>query len=223
MTATRGAAKAGHGAGAAGTSSPTEGIAPDGRPTVHAETLEQWRDWLATHHDQGSGVWLVSWRKQSGRPAVGYDESVTEALAWGWVDSKGNRLDDERTLLWFAPRKPTSGWSRSNKQRVALLHKEGRMQPAGQRSIDAAKANGRWSLLDDVEDLVVPDDLVAAFAARPGSREQWDAFPPSARRGILEWIVRAKRATTRERRITETAEKALRGERANQWQPGASS
>ncbi len=193
-----------------------EETAPDGRPMVHAETPEQWRDWLAAHHDRGGGVWLVSWKAQTGKPAVGYDESVTEALAWGWVDSKGNRLDDERTLLWFAPRKPTSAWARSNKRRVAVLLETGRMQPPGRRAIDAAKANGRWTLLDDVEDLVVPDDLAAAFAARPGSREQWDAFPPSARRGILEWIVLAQRAPTRERRVTETAEKARRGERAHQ-------
>jgi uncharacterized protein YdeI (YjbR/CyaY-like superfamily) len=93
------------------------------------------------------------------------------------------------------------------------------MLPAGLRVVEIAKANGTWTMLDDVEDLVVPPDLEAAFAAHPGAREQWDAFPPSARRGILEWIVQARTEPTRAKRIAETAAKAAIGERANQWRP----
>ena len=104
---------------------------------------------------------------------------------------------------------------------VERLLAEGRMAPAGQRAIDIAKENGTWSLLDDVENLVVPPDLAAAFDAHPGSAGHWDAFPRSVRRAILEWIVQAKRPETRSRRITETAEKAAKGERANQWTPPA--
>jgi uncharacterized protein YdeI (YjbR/CyaY-like superfamily) len=95
------------------------------------------------------------------------------------------------------------------------------MLPAGLRAIETAKANGTWTMLDDVEDLVVPPDLAAAFDTHPGSREQWDGFPRSARRAILEWIVQARTAPTRARRIAETAEKAAAGERANQWRPKA--
>ena len=93
------------------------------------------------------------------------------------------------------------------------------MLPAGLRAIELAKANGAWTMLDDVENLVVPPDLAAAFASRPGSREQWDAFPRSARRAILEWIVQARTEPTRTKRIAETAAKAAVGERANQWRP----
>jgi uncharacterized protein YdeI (YjbR/CyaY-like superfamily) len=183
---------------------------------VYAETREQWRKWLADNHGQPTGVWLVSWKQHTGRPRMTYDESVEEALCFGWVDSKGRKLDDDRTMLWFAPRKPGSAWSRSNKERVARLEPAGLMQPAGLEVVKAARASGAWSRLDEVEDLVVPDDLAAAFGAHPGARRHWDGFPRSARRGILEWIVQARRAETRAKRIAETAERAARGERANQ-------
>jgi uncharacterized protein YdeI (YjbR/CyaY-like superfamily) len=183
---------------------------------VHAETREQWRAWLTANHRRPTGVWLVSWRQQTGRPRVSYDESVEEALCFGWVDSKGRRLDDDRTMLWFAPRKPDSAWSRSNKERVARLEAAGLMQPAGLAVVAAAKASDAWTRLDEVEGLVVPDDLAAAFDAHPGARRHWDGFPRSVRRAILEWIVQARRAETRAKRIAETAERAARGERANQ-------
>ena len=183
----------------------------------HAETREQWRAWLAEHAAEGRGVWLVTWRKASGRPVLTYEDAVTEALAFGWVDSKGGRVDDERTMLWFTARKRGSGWARPNKRRIAALEEAGLMTDAGRRVVEAAKADGSWTLLDDVEDLVVPPDLLAAFDAVPGSREQWEAFPRSAERGILEWIVQARTPPTREKRIAETAEQAARGERANQW------
>lgn len=182
-----------------------------------ATTVDEWRRWLGDHHQDSRGAWLVSWKKHTGRPALTYEESVCEALCFGWVDSKGAKLDEDRTMLWFTARKPTSAWSRPNKQRVDRLLADGRMTEAGQRVIDQAKANGSWTLLDDVEDLIVPPDLDQAFRALPGSREHWDGFPRSVRRGILEWIVQAKRPATREKRVLETADMAERGERAHQW------
>jgi len=196
------------------------GMPPAEAERVHVETRAQWRAWLDERHASATGVWLVSWKKATGKPAVPYDEAVSEALAFGWVDSTGARLDDERSMLYFARRKRGSGWSRPNKARVEALEEAGLMTPAGRRVIDAAKADGSWTLLDDVENLIVPNDLAAAFAAVPGAREQWEAFPRSAKRGILEWIVQAKRPATRAKRIEETAVLAARGERANQWRPG---
>ncbi len=192
-------------------------VAHEHRQRVHPETVAEWREWLIEKHGDTDGVWLVSWRSATGKPRFTYEQAVIEALAVGWVDAVQVRIDDERSMLWFARRKPTSAWSRPNKERIALLEREGRLLPAGRAAIETAKANGAWSMLDDVENLVVPDDLDAAFATVPGSRENWDAFPRSARRGILEWIVQAKTAPTRSKRIAETAEKAGRGERANQW------
>ena len=183
---------------------------------VQPDSPAEWRAWLDAHHASSPGVWVVMWKKHTGRVVLDYEAAVLEALAVGWVDSKGQRLDDDRTMLWFTRRNPRSGWSRPNKQRVEKLYAENRMGPAGQAVIDAAKENGYWTLLDDVEDLVVPDDLGAAFDEHPGARESWEGFSRSARRSILEWIVTAKRPETRRARIAETAEKAGRGERAHQ-------
>lgn len=192
-------------------------MAPDDAERVHAETSEEWGRWLQRHHAMETGAWLVSWRKHTGKPAVGYEESVVEALRFGWIDSLGRKLDDDRTMLWFAPRKRGSGWSRPNKQRIERLEREGRMEEAGRAVLEAAKADGSWSKLDDVEDLVVPDDLATAFDDHEGAAEQFAGFPRSARRGILEWIVQAKKPETRAKRIEETARLAAKGERANQW------
>lgn len=186
---------------------------------VPVDSAEDWAAWLERNHTRHQGVWLVTWRARSGQPVLTYEDSVIEALRFGWIDSSGGRVDDDRTELWFAPRKPGSGWARTNKRRIERLEQEGRMEAAGRHVIDAAKADGSWTLLDDVEDLVVPDRLSAAFDANPGSRAQWDGFPPSARRAILGWIVQAKRPETRARRIEETAQLAQDGKRANEWIP----
>jgi uncharacterized protein YdeI (YjbR/CyaY-like superfamily) len=183
------------------------------------ETVGQWSDWLENNHQRPEGVWLISWKKTTGKPSVGYEEAVIEALRFGWIDSKGKTLDDERSMLWFSPRRPGSGWARPNKLRVEELEREGRMTPAGRKVIEAAKADGSWQLLDAVEDLLVPDDLMTAFADNPGSFQHWEGFPRSVQKSILQWIVQAKKEETRSRRISETATMAARGERANQWSP----
>lgn len=185
-------------------------------PRLHVETAAEFGDWLAANHATATGVWLVTWRTVTGRPMPSYDALVMEALRFGWIDSTARRLDDERTMQRYSPRRPGSGWSAPNKDRIARLEAEDRIEPAGRAVLDAARADGSWNLLDSVEALEVPDDLAAAFATRPGAREQWDGFPPSARKQILQWIVLAKRPETRRRRVAETAEKAARGERANQ-------
>jgi len=190
---------------------------PDTAPRVHAETRAQWRRWLLAHHEHEKAVWLVSWKKATGRPSVSYDDAVSEALCVGWVDSKPQKLDDERAMLYFSPRKPTSAWSRPNKIRVGMLREAGLMLPAGEAVIAQAISSGAWALLDDVEDLIIPPDLVVALGEYPLARANWDQFPPSARRGILEWIVQAKRPQTRAGRILETAELASRNQRAAQW------
>lgn len=190
--------------------------AQDDGERVHAETVDAWARWLEAHHSRDGGVWLVSWKKHTARPAISYEDAVTEALRFGWIDSKGRRLDEDRTMLWFSPRRVGSAWSRPNKERIARLEQQGRMADAGRAVVDRARADGSWNALDDVENLVIPDDLADAFASHPGSRAHWDEFPRSARRAILEWIMQAKRADTRARRVDETARLAARGERANQ-------
>jgi uncharacterized protein YdeI (YjbR/CyaY-like superfamily) len=177
----------------------------DSYPRVAVSSREEWRSWLSANHGSAPGAWVVTFRRGEPDRHVSYEEIVLEAVAHGWIDSTRRRLDERRTEMLVTPRKPGSGWSRSNKERVAKLEREGLMTPAGRRAVEIAKENGAWSLLDEVEDMVEPDDLKAALAAVPKAREHWDAFPPSARKAALLWIATAKRPETRERRIAETA------------------
>lgn len=184
---------------------------------VEVTTRAQWRDWLSANHQQTDSVWVVTFKRGASQPRVPYDDLVEEALAFGWVDSLPRKLDAERTMLLMSPRKPGSNWSAVNKARIEKVTAAGLVHPAGLAKIEQAKADGSWTALDAVDRLEVPADLAAAFDQRPGSAEAFAAFPPSTRRGILEWIGNAKRPQTRTARIAETADKAARGERANQW------
>ena len=186
-------------------------------PSVQPDTLAEWRSWLVREHAASAGVWLVIYKKSSGKRVFSFDEAIEEALCFGWIDSKPGRVDDKRTKLWFTPRKPGTGWSRINKDRIARVIDDGRMTEAGMLKIDAAKKDGSWSMLDSVDALQAPADLKAAFVAHPGSQVNFDNFPKSVRRGILEWIVQAKRPETRAKRIEETARLAAENKRANQW------
>ena len=98
---------------------------------THPKTRAAWRAWLAEHHTRDEGVWLIRYKKAVGKPTVSYDEAVEEALCFGWIDSLPRKLDDERTMLYFAPRKPGSGWSRPNKEGVERMTSEGKMRSAG--------------------------------------------------------------------------------------------
>ena len=186
----------------------------DEAPEIHVNDRETWRRWLETNHDTATGVWLVTWRARTGRIRLDYEAAVEEALCFGWVDSTGGHLDDERGKLYFAPRKRRSPWAASNKARVERLIADGRMSPAGLAAIERAKANGSWEVLDSVERLEVPPDLAAALVARPPAAGNFAAFTPSARKMLLGWIALAVRPEARARRITEVAEAAARDERA---------
>lgn len=188
----------------------------DQRQRVEIESRAAWRRWLAKHHGQKDAIWLVRWKKGRG-PHVPYDDVVDEALCFGWIDSLPRKLDDERSMLLLSPRKPKSAWSKVNRDRLDKLIAAGLMAPAGLAAIETAKRNGAWSALEAVDALEPPKDLVAAFKRHPGSAKNFAAFPPSARRGILEWIVQAKRPETRAKRVEETARLAAENRRANQW------
>jgi uncharacterized protein YdeI (YjbR/CyaY-like superfamily) len=186
----------------------------DAAPQVQADDRATWRAWLEANHATSGGAWLVTWRPASGRGGLGYEAAVEEALCFGWVDSTARRVDDERGKLYFAPRKPRSGWAATNKARIERLVAEGRMAPAGLAAIERAKANGSWEILDSVERLEVPDDLAAALDGSPPAATNFAAFPPSARKQQLAWIAQAMRPETRASRIGQVAEAAARNERA---------
>ena len=174
------------------------------------------REWLTSNHSRTDSVWLVISKKGDPRYTA-YNDIVEEALCFGWVDSLPRALNETRSMLLLSPRKPGSAWSKANQDRVERLIAAGLMMPPGLAKFEAAKANGLWDKLEKVDALDVPDDLAGALAAYPSARQNFDAFPPSVRRGILEWIIQAKRPETRQARILETAQKAESNIRANQW------
>ena len=187
---------------------------PD-HPQLFIESPNVFRTWLKLNHQQSESVWLVKWKKNAGKPYLSYDEIVDELMCFGWVDSLPRKLDAEKTMLRISPRNPKSKWSGVNKRRVERLLAAGRMEPAGMNLVERAKANGAWNFLDDVEQLILPPDLAQAFTENPKAAAYFERFPPSSKRGILEWIKTAKQPTTRAKRIAETVAKAERNRKAN--------
>jgi uncharacterized protein YdeI (YjbR/CyaY-like superfamily) len=169
------------------------------------------RAWLSTNHATSQGVHLAVANKSSVATRLTYEDAILEALSFGWIDSTSHALDAGRHTVMFVPRRPGGTWARTNKARVAELIEDGLMTPAGLAAIEAAKADGSWTRLDDVEDLAVPDDLAAALAAGSGAAEAWDTMTESRRRMSLYRIASAKRPETRARRIAEVVRAAGEG------------
>ncbi len=167
----------------------------------HPDTIGQWHDWLAENHPQPEGVWLVLWRRESGRAVLDYEETVLEALCFGWIDATTKVIDDDRRMMWFSPRSPRSGWARTNKARVEMLEATGRMQPAGRALVDAARTSGTWTVLDDAEAGIEHPLLAKRLDADPAARAAWNALSPSVRKLHLTQIAMARQDTTRVRRI----------------------
>jgi uncharacterized protein YdeI (YjbR/CyaY-like superfamily) len=164
------------------------------------------------NHTRVEAVWLVTYRKSAPAKYITTDQVLDELVSFGWIDGIRRKVDDERTMQLISPRR-TKPWARSYKVRAERLIAAGRMDQAGLDSVEAARASGAWDEMNDVDDLVVPDDLREALNAIPPALEVFDAFPPSVTRNILRWIAAAKTATTRTKRITATVEEARQGRR----------
>jgi uncharacterized protein YdeI (YjbR/CyaY-like superfamily) len=183
---------------------------------VEIETAAQLRTWLRRHHTSSPGAWLVTYKRADPR-YVARGEVVDELLCIGWIDSLPRAVDADRTSILITPRKAGSRWSKVNRDKVARLTAAGRMQPAGLAAVERSRADGTWDALDAVEDLAEPEDLASALDGSSDARREWDGFPRSVRRAILEWILAAKKPETRAARVAETVTKAAVGVRANQW------
>ena len=178
---------------------------PDpGDPQVHPTSRDDWREWLAAHHDSAKGVRLVLNKKASGSQGLSLDEAVEEALCFGWIDSKLSPLDGDRFAQRFTPRRRGGTWSQTNKARVESLIARGLMTDAGLRAVAAARQDGSWSALDDIDALLVPQDLAEALADDPQAKRNFEGFTASAQRATLWWVKSAKRPETRARRIAES-------------------
>jgi uncharacterized protein YdeI (YjbR/CyaY-like superfamily) len=185
----------------------------EGRKTVSAKNRQEWRDWLEKNHLTEGRIWLIIYHKKSSVPSVKIEEAMEEALCFGWIDSKAKKRDHESFYLSFSPRNPKSNWSNINKERVERMTSQGLMTPAGQIMIDLAKETGTWDALKDVLNLVIPDDLQSLFDRNPTALTNFNAFSPSYRRMILEWLRQAKRPETRQKRIEKIVRLAEKNSR----------
>ena len=174
------------------------------------ENKQDWRKWLELNHDKKDAVWLVFYKKKSPNYNLSCSDSVDEALCFGWIDSTKRTIDTERYMQYFSRRKPKSIWSKINKDKVDYLTSENLMQEAGYKSIELAKKNGSWSMIDEVEALVIPKDLKKEFDKRKGALEYYESLSKSAKKILLGWVILAKRTETRQKRIIEIAENASR-------------
>lgn len=189
----------------------------DGIEMYYAENRRQWRKWLAANHAVKKAVWLIYYKSASGKPRVSYNDAADEAICFGWIDSKPNILDELRSMQFFARRNPKSNWSKVNKTRVDRLIKEGRMTDAGRSIIEAAKRNGAWDALNEVEKMIIPKDLLIELGKNKTAYDFFMAFPRSSKKNILEWIQNAKQAVSRLKRINETVSLAAENIRANHY------
>lgn len=181
---------------------------------IYLANRAQWRDWLERNHRSSAGVWLVFYRKGSGKPSPGYDEAVEEALRYGWVDSLIRKIDDERHARKMTPRTAASGWSASNIRRIEKLSKQGLMTEAGLRLVEEAKRAGRWQPVQPPRvPLNLPAEFERALAANPRARKHFDQLPPSQRKYFIGWVALAKRPETRQRRVEESIRLLEQGKR----------
>ncbi|GAA1858511.1 YdeI family protein [Microbacterium koreense] len=180
---------------------------------VVAEDAAAWRAWLEANHTRKAGAWLVRPRPGVELDVVGYEDAIRHALCFGWVDGPTRSFDDVIGGLWFSPRRPYSGWAATNKARLEALEAEGLMTDAGRRVVEIARANGSWTVLDNAEAGVEPDDLAAALDASPDARRHWDAFPRSARKLGISHVDLARRDETRAKRIAKLVADAAEGRR----------
>lgn len=173
---------------------------------------QDWRKWLEENHQSRKSIWLIYYKSKTNKPTVKYSEAVDEALCFGWIDSKAISIDDEKYMQFFCKRKPKSVWSKINKGKVQRLIASGLMTDAGFESIELAKQNGSWSILDTAESLEIPNDLGEEFKKYPGSIDYFLSLSRSDKRNLLQWLILAKRSETRQKRIVEIVESARKGQ-----------
>lgn len=179
----------------------------------------EWRTWLAEHHNKQESIWVIFYKKVSADHNMTWSDAVDEALCFGWVDSTRRPVDEEKFIQFFSRRKPSSTWSKINKEKVERLTAEGLMTEAGVRCIEIAKKNGNWTILDSVDALEIPADLEKAFSKFPNASEYFNGLSKSMKKMCLQWLVLAKTDATRARRISEIAMEASNQTVPNQFRP----
>ena len=164
----------------------------------YPDDKNDWRKWLELNHNKKEAIWLIFYKKKFPNYNLSWSESVDEALCFGWIDSVKRTIDSEKYKQYFSKRKAKSNWSKINKDKVKILIEQGLMDEEGFKSIEIAKENGSWTILDEVEALVIPEDLKEEFAKYKGSMEYYDSLSKSVKKILLHWVVSAKRDKTKE-------------------------
>jgi len=169
--------------------------------TTHPKTRKAWRRWLEKNHAKSPGIWLIYYKKSTGKAKLIYNDAVEEALCFGWIDSTMRPLDTERFMQRFTPRKPKSVWSGLNKKRIKKIMAEGLMTKAGLEKIETAKKDGSWESFDHVEAMQVPEDFEKALSKNKKAKINFENFPQFAKKQLLYRINSAKTEATRKERI----------------------
>jgi uncharacterized protein YdeI (YjbR/CyaY-like superfamily) len=178
---------------------------------LNFETREEWRDWLKKRHSQVNEAWVIIYKKNSEKDGLKYLEAVEEAICYGWIDSKMNRVDEDTFRQRFSPRRKNSVWSKSNKERATRLIQEGKMMRAGYEAIKEGMRSGKWQDAYSSKTIPkVPDDLLKALQVSPKAKEHFQAFPNSTKLIYIHWILNAKRPETRIKRIKQVVERAVK-------------
>jgi uncharacterized protein YdeI (YjbR/CyaY-like superfamily) len=177
--------------------------------TLDVPTCAQWRKWLAAHHEMESEIWLVFYKRKTGRPSVDYHDALDEALCFGWIDSLVKRLDDERFARKFTPRKADSKWSAVNRKRYAQLRAAGRLTAAG---LKRAPTNRRYDAPRQWP-TAVPPYIRQALKKHPAAWRTFEHLAPSYRRLYVGWIDAAKRPETKTKRLREAIDLLAAGKK----------
>ena len=188
------------------------GIDTDHFDKVEVASQEELRDWLTAHHGRTDAVWLVTWKKVRPDRYLPTGAVLDELLCFGWIDGVRRKLDDKRTMQLISARR-AQHWARSYKERAARLIEEGRMAPPGQAAIDRSKKEGLWNFMDDVDNLVIPDDLMAALKPNEAALAFFMAINDSSKRFVLRWLKLTKTEATRRKRIAQLVTLSARGEK----------
>ena len=180
---------------------------------LYLKTRDEWRKWLAEHHQTERELWLVFFKKETGKPSLEYDASVEEALCFGWVDSIIKKIDAEKYARKFTPRNSGSLWSDSNKKRVKKMITEGRMTEFGLARIEEAKQSGLWQKSPRADiSFEIPEEFEHALQQNREAQAFFQQLAPSYQKQYIGWIVVAKRLETRGKRIKESIALLTRGE-----------
>ncbi|HFK5506645.1 MULTISPECIES: YdeI/OmpD-associated family protein [Elizabethkingia] len=176
--------------------------------TYCPKSQTDWRHWLKKNHKSKQSVWLIYHTKKSNVPSLSWSDAVDEALCFGWIDSTRKKINDISFMQFFSKRKPKSNWSKINKEKVQQLIDSKRMTKQGYESVEIAKQNGYWTILDEIEEVIIPEDLEIAFKKYNGSKDYFLSLSKSTRKIILSWIILVGKQETRQKRIEEVVESA---------------